>query len=197
MAAGDEWKAPSISPRIRRAESTKRLIGVEGIARRRKRDVRGAIPAHACRFLHDRPVFLHGVDTASSKLGMCRTAETASVRAMTFIHPFPTFDVTGRRLRAGAPANVVPSPPPRPRVQLPVTLTADSVDAAHARLAALLHSPLGVYVVSARAVRNVIHVQFDIAPEDLDFALHTLIAQQVDAVIGPVARRLCVRPAVR
>ncbi|OED13082.1 hypothetical protein [Burkholderia sp. A2] len=116
---------------------------------------------------------------------------------MTFIHPFPAFDVAGRRLRGGASANVVPFPPPRPRLQLPVTLTADSVDAAHDRLAALLHSPLGVYVVSARAVRNVIHVRFDIAPEDLDFALHTLIAQQVDAVIGPVARRICVRPAVR
>ncbi|AMU09172.1 hypothetical protein [Burkholderia cenocepacia] len=109
---------------------------------------------------------------------------------MTFIHPFPAFDVAGRRLRAGLSGHVVPFPPPRPRLQLPVTLTAGSAAAAHARLAALLHSPLGVYVVSARAVRNVIHVHFDIAAEDLDFTLHTLIAQQVDAVIGPIARRL-------
>ncbi|NTZ07712.1 hypothetical protein [Burkholderia metallica] len=118
---------------------------------------------------------------------------------MTFIHPFPPFDVAGRRLRAGAPGSVAPFPPPRPRprLQLPVTLTADSVEAVHARLAALLHSPLGVYVVSARAVRNVIHVHFDIAPEDLDFTLHTLIAQQVDAVIGPIARRLCVPAGAR
>ncbi|WP_175874404.1 hypothetical protein [Burkholderia sp. BCC0397] len=116
---------------------------------------------------------------------------------MTFIHPFPAFDVAGRRLCTDAPGNVVPFPPSRPRLQLPVTLTAGSADAAHARLAALLHSPLGVYVVSARAVRNVIHVHFDIAPEDLDFTLHTLIAQQVDAVIGPIARRLRVPPAAR
>ncbi|EPS1220925.1 hypothetical protein QZN01_17905 [Burkholderia cenocepacia] len=109
---------------------------------------------------------------------------------MTFIHPFPVFDVAGRRLRAGPSGHVVPFPPPRPRLQLPVTLTAGSAAAAHARLAALLHSPLGVYVVSARAVRNVIHVHFDIAAEDLDFTLHALIAQQVDAVIGPIARRL-------
>ncbi|HGO6080995.1 hypothetical protein KDX27_25460 [Burkholderia cenocepacia] len=111
---------------------------------------------------------------------------------MTFIHPFPAFDVAGRRLRAGPSGDVVPFPPPRPRprLQLPVTLTAGSAAAAHARLAALLHSPLGVYVVSARAVRNVIHVHFDIAAEDLDFTLHALIAQQVDAVIGPIARRL-------
>ncbi|HHT8912020.1 TPA: hypothetical protein ACT5CG_007362, partial [Burkholderia cenocepacia] len=92
---------------------------------------------------------------------------------MTFIHPFPAFDVAGRRLRAGLSGHVVPFPPPRPRLQLPVTLTAGSAAAAHARLAALLHSPLGVYVVSARAVRNVIHVHFDIAAEDLDFTLHT------------------------
>ncbi|MBL3963253.1 hypothetical protein H3O04_12155 [Burkholderia sp. KCJ3K979] len=116
---------------------------------------------------------------------------------MTFIRPFPAFDVAGRRLRAGAPGNVTPFPAPRPRLQLPVTLTADSVAAAHARLAALLHSPLGVYVVSARAVRNVIHVHFDIASKDLDFTLHTLIAQQVDAVIGPIARQLCVPAGVR
>ncbi|OXI31306.1 hypothetical protein CFB89_17720 [Burkholderia sp. AU16741] len=116
---------------------------------------------------------------------------------MTFIHPFPAFDVSGRRLRAGASRNAVPFPAPHPRLQLPVTLTADSAAAAHARLAALLHSPLGVYVVSARAVRNMIHVHFDIAPEDPDFTLHTLIAQQVDAVIGPVARPLRVLPTAR
>ncbi|WP_321802851.1 hypothetical protein [Burkholderia sp. BCC1993] len=118
---------------------------------------------------------------------------------MTFIHPVPAYDVAGRQLRAGMHNNVIPFPPPRPRLQLPVTLTADTGALAHARLAALLHSPLGVYVVSARTVRDVIHVQFDIAPEDLDFTLHLLIAQQADAVIGPVARRLRggvpVRPA--
>ncbi|RQR26819.1 hypothetical protein DIE23_28630 [Burkholderia sp. Bp9143] len=112
---------------------------------------------------------------------------------MTLIHPVPVFDVAGRPLRAGARNNVIPLPPPRPRLRLPVTLSADSGALALARLAALLHSPLGVYVVSARTVRDVIHVQFDIAPEDLDFTLHMLIAQQADAVIGPVARRLYVR----
>lgn len=116
---------------------------------------------------------------------------------MTFIHPFPAFDVAGRRLRAGVRTNVIPFPPPRPRLQLPVTLTSDSGEHARSRLAALLHSPLGVYVVSARAVRDVIHVHFEIAPEDLDFTLHMLIAQQADAVIGPVARRLQVGPRAR
>ncbi|BAX62933.1 hypothetical protein [Burkholderia stabilis] len=116
---------------------------------------------------------------------------------MTFIHPVPAFDVAGRQLRAGTRKNVIPFPPARPRLQLPVTLTAGSGELARARLAALLHSPLGVYVVSARAVRDVIHVHFEIAPEDLDFTLHMLIAQQADAVIGPVARRLRVGPQAR
>ncbi|OXI80736.1 hypothetical protein CFB50_20020 [Burkholderia sp. AU33423] len=116
---------------------------------------------------------------------------------MTFIHPVPAFNAAGRQLHAGARNNVIPFPPPRPRLQLPVTLTADSGEHAHARLAALLHSPLGVYVVSARAVRDVVHVHFDIAPEDLDFTLHMLIAQQADAVIGPVARRLRIGPKAR
>ncbi|KHK56535.1 hypothetical protein PI86_12740 [Burkholderia sp. A9] len=116
---------------------------------------------------------------------------------MTFIHPVPGFDVAGRQRRDGACRNVTPLSPPRPRLQLPVTLTADSLALAHARLAALLHSPLGVYVVSARTVRDVIHVQFDIAAADLDFTLHMLIAQQADAVIGPVARRLRVGPQAR
>lgn len=116
---------------------------------------------------------------------------------MTFIHPDPGFDVAGRQLRAGARRTVIPFLPPRPRLHLPVTLTADTGALAHARLAALLHSPLGVYVVSARTVRDVIHLQFDIAPEDLDFTLHLLIAQQADAVIGPVAHRLHVGAPVR
>ncbi|PFH19555.1 hypothetical protein [Burkholderia sp. JKS000303] len=111
---------------------------------------------------------------------------------MTFIHPVPAFDVAGRQLRTGERRSVIPLPlvRRRPRLQLPVTLTAGSAALAHARLAALLHSPLGVHVVSARTVRDVIHVQFDIAAEDLDFTLRMLIALQADAVIGPVARRL-------
>ncbi|KAB0636177.1 hypothetical protein [Burkholderia latens] len=100
---------------------------------------------------------------------------------MPVIDPVPAFDVGGRRAVARLP--------PSPRLQLPVTLTADAGAPAPARLAALLHSPLGVYVASARVVHDVIHVRFDIAPDDLGFTLHMLIAQQADAVIGPVARR--------
>lgn len=116
---------------------------------------------------------------------------------MTFIHPVSGFDVGGRPLRAGARGTVMPFPPPRPRRPPPVTLTADTGALVHARLAALPHAPLGVYVVGARTVRDVIHVQFDIAPEDPDFTLPLLIVQQANAVIGPVARRLRVGAPVR
>ncbi|MGN7984865.1 hypothetical protein [Burkholderia sp. 22313] len=61
----------------------------------------------------------------------------------------------------------------------------------------MLHSPPGGHVVSARTVRGVIHVDFDIAAEDLAFTLHMLIAQQADTVIGPVAWRFHVGSQIR
>ncbi|WP_175691476.1 hypothetical protein [Burkholderia anthina] len=39
-------------------------------------------------------------------------------------------------------------------------------------------------------MRDVIHVQFDIAPEDPDVTPRMPVTLQADAVIGPVARRL-------
>ncbi|KVS11869.1 hypothetical protein WK32_33455 [Burkholderia vietnamiensis] len=62
---------------------------------------------------------------------------------------------------------------------MPITLSAD---------AARLQSPLGAYVVGATAGRDAIRVQLEIAPEDLDFTLHMLMAQQTDAIIGPLVR---------
>ncbi|WP_230949733.1 hypothetical protein [Burkholderia pseudomultivorans] len=137
-------------------------------------------------FFHRHAAFLHGVYAAPLNLEACRTAQTASVRAMTFIRPVPAFAVASRPRRSGARQPIVPAP--FSRVLLPVTLSAHSPRVAHDRLAALLGSPLGVYVVGARIVRRVVHLHFDIAPEDLDFTLHTLIAQLADAVIGPVVR---------
>ncbi|AOJ97886.1 hypothetical protein WI91_28945 [Burkholderia vietnamiensis] len=62
---------------------------------------------------------------------------------------------------------------------MPITLSAD---------AARLHSPLGAYVVGATAGRDAIRVPLAIATEDLDFTLHMLMAQQTDAIIGPLVR---------
>ncbi|WP_232447821.1 hypothetical protein [Burkholderia ubonensis] len=50
-----------------------------------------------------------------------------------------------------------------------MTLTASSDSVARARLAALLHSPLGVHVANAHAARNTIHLIFDIAPQGPGF----------------------------
>ncbi|WP_321869322.1 hypothetical protein [Burkholderia ubonensis] len=107
---------------------------------------------------------------------------------MASTQPVPAFHLAAHATPRAERRNVIPIR--SPRLLLPVTLTARSDSVARARLAALLHSPLGVYVASAHAVRNTIHLQFDIAPEDLDFTLHALIAMEADAVIGPVAQRL-------
>jgi hypothetical protein len=84
-------------------------------------------------------------------------------------------------------SNVIPLP--SPRVLLPVTLRHVSEALIRAQLATLLHSPLGVYVVRTQVIRGEIRVLLDIAPEDLDFTMHTLIATLVDATIGRVTRR--------
>jgi hypothetical protein len=83
--------------------------------------------------------------------------------------------------------NVIPLP--APRVLLPVTLKSETESCTRAQLATLLHSPLGVYVSSTQTVRGAIRVLLDIAPEDIDFTMHTLIATLSDATIGQMRRR--------
>ncbi|HDR9043588.1 TPA: hypothetical protein QDA96_004312 [Burkholderia vietnamiensis] len=101
-----------------------------------------------------------------------------STRAMTPILPVPpppVFSFVRHPLLAAVPWRSRRRAP----AQLPITLSAD---------AARLHSPLGAYVVGATAGRDAIRVQLEIAPEDLDFTLHMLMAQQTDAIIGPLVR---------
>jgi len=74
-------------------------------------------------------------------------------------------------------------------VQLPVTLLGQSEQDARSQLKALLHSPLGVYVVSTEVVRDQALVDLDIAPDDLDFTLHALINTLPHAMIGALKRR--------
>ncbi|MDH6151670.1 MULTISPECIES: hypothetical protein [Paraburkholderia] len=74
-------------------------------------------------------------------------------------------------------------PFPSARALLLVTLT-------HAHLRALLHSPLGVYVVNTETVREEDRVQLDIAREDLHFTLHMLLTTLPAATIGPLKRRV-------
>jgi hypothetical protein len=90
-------------------------------------------------------------------------------------------------------SNVIPFP--LSRVLLPVTLIADSEPAAREQLRSLLHSPLGVYVVGTEVVRDGVRVNFSIAPEDLAFTMHTLIASVPQALIGSLRRAVSPREA--
>ncbi|MDR8397273.1 hypothetical protein NE850_13070 [Paraburkholderia sp. USG1] len=89
--------------------------------------------------------------------------------------------------------NVIPFPAARVRLQ--VTLPHRSCELPGTQLRVLLHSPLGVYVVATEAMRQEIRVQLDIAFDDLDFTLHTLISTLPAAMIGPLKRRSAVAKA--
>jgi len=84
--------------------------------------------------------------------------------------------------------NVIPFP--SARALLCVTLPHSPYDHTGTQLRALLHSPLGVYVVNTESVREEIRVHLDIAREDLDFTLHTLLTTLPAATIGPLKRRV-------
>jgi hypothetical protein len=92
--------------------------------------------------------------------------------------------------RPASRRNVIPFP--APRVLLPVTLPRDTAEQSREQLRALLHSPLGVYVAATEATRSGVRVQLDIAPDDIDFAMHALIATLPAATIGPVKRRTAI-----
>ncbi|WP_243460730.1 hypothetical protein [Paraburkholderia largidicola] len=91
-------------------------------------------------------------------------------------------DIPSTQLRS----NVVPLR--AQRVQLEIFLTGISPDAFRNHLATLFHSPLGVYISHTHMLRNTVCVHFNIAPEDLDFTLHTLIATMSEATIGTITR---------
>ena len=97
------------------------------------------------------------------------------------------FDAGPQRAQPVSRHNVIPFP--SPRLQLPVTLLGACEDDARVQLKALLHSPLGVYVISTEVVRDHVHLNLDIAPDDLDFTMHALITTLPYAMIGPVKRR--------
>ena len=90
-----------------------------------------------------------------------------------------------RLLRADA------APPRTQRAELDVCLTGLAPEVPRAHLATLLHSPLGVYVAHTEVLRGSVRVRFDIAPEDLAFTLHTLLATVPEAVIGSVQYHEC------
>lgn len=96
-------------------------------------------------------------------------------------------------------SNVIPFPSTRALLQVTLphpsneltnaTTATTATNAPNATpLRALLHSPLGVYVVGTQRVREEVRVQLDIAIDDLDFTLHTLISTVPVALIGPLQR---------
>jgi len=89
--------------------------------------------------------------------------------------------------------NIIPFPAARARLQ--VTLPHSEHEVPGAQLRTLLHSPLGVYVISTEAGRESVRVQLDIALDDFDFTLHTLISTLPAALIGPLKRRNVVAKA--
>ena len=110
---------------------------------------------------------------------------------MACANPIPRFDNVAPFVRPRA--KVVPLR--SPRAWLEVVLDANNEADARAHLAALLHSPLGVYVAQTAFVRGAMRVQLDIAPEDIDFTMHTLISSVPQATIGALRPRIVSRGA--
>jgi len=99
--------------------------------------------------------------------------------------PLPSVPSSPRSTSANVTSNVLPLRSPRATVQ--IHLTGKSLDL---QLATLLHSPLGVYVTQTETLRDSVRVALDIAPEDFNFTLHTLITTVPEATIGAVTRRI-------
>jgi hypothetical protein len=106
---------------------------------------------------------------------------------MALAQQFDVVDPHPRRAQPVLRNNVIPFSPRR--VTLNVTLPLESEDQSRAQIKMLFRSPIGVYVVASEIVRREVRVQFEIAPEDVDFTMHTLIVTLPQATIGPVERR--------
>jgi hypothetical protein len=108
---------------------------------------------------------------------------------MAFAQPLHVRDAIPRHAQPIPRNNVLPLPLPLRRVLLQITLPHESEVESRAQLKALFHSPVGVYVAGTKVVHDKVVVHFDIAPEDLDFTMHTVIVTLPEAMIGPVERR--------
>ncbi len=117
-------------------------------------------------------------------LAQSRLARHAVVDASTTI---PALSSASSSVTSRPRAKVVPLR--APRAWLDIALGARTHDAARAQLAALYHSPLGIYVVQSAVKRETLCVRFDIAPEDFDFTLHTLMRIVPEATIGSLRPR--------
>jgi hypothetical protein len=104
--------------------------------------------------------------------------------------PLPSASSSSRSTTTNVASNVLPLRSPRATVQ--IHLTGKTPDL---HLATLLHSPLGAYVTQTETLRDSVRVALDIAPEDFDFTLHTLMTTVPEATIRAVTR--CIGAKVR
>jgi hypothetical protein len=130
---------------------------------------------------------LRDVYTDGSTLVTVLNNHSSESNLMALTQSLQVYDAGPHRAQPVSRHNVIPFP--SPRVQLPVTLLGDSEQDARTQLKALLHSPLGVYVISTEVVRDQARLNLDIAPDDLDFTMHALITTVPHAMIGPLKRR--------
>jgi hypothetical protein len=76
-----------------------------------------------------------------------------------------------------------------PRAWLDIALDGKTLAESRTLLAALLHSALGVYVTRTAERGDSIVVRLDIAPEDFDFTLHTLLGVVPQATVSALRAR--------
>jgi hypothetical protein len=96
--------------------------------------------------------------------------------------PLPSSS-SSRSTRTNIASKLFPLRSPRAIVQ--IHFTGKSQDL---HLAILLDSPLGIDVMQTETLRDSVRVALDIAPEDFNFTLHTLITTVPAATIGAVTR---------
>lgn len=76
------------------------------------------------------------------------------------------------------------------RAWLDLVLDGGTLRETRAHLALLLHSPLGVYVTRTSERADTVAVRLDIAPDDFDFTLHTLLQVVPEATIQALRLRI-------
>ena len=106
---------------------------------------------------------------------------------MAFAHPLNFHDAIPRHTQSIPRDTTIPFP--LRHVLLQATVPRESEDKTRVQLRALFNSPVGAYVRGTKGVRDMVNVQFDIAPEDLDSTMHTLLVTLPQPMIGPVERR--------
>jgi hypothetical protein len=79
---------------------------------------------------------------------------------------------------------------PSQRVLISAAVHSEEDEASRERIRRLFHSPLGVYVSHASRDQNELHLEFDVATEDIEFTLRTLQQVLPEAVVEDIRPRV-------